>query len=460
MLLTGGARDLPARQQRLRGTIDWSHGLLSEAERKLFARLSVFAGGCRVEAAQAVCDPDRELGIELLDGLAALVEQNLVRQTEDPDGEPRFGMLETIREYARERLRESAEVDEVLPRHAEHVLMLAENVAAKRREREPDWAREIEAEQENLRAALAWLRDSQAGEAYLRLAAAAGLFWSVRGQFREARRWLEEALVATGKEPTRARSEALTQASHVAWRQGDLGRARMLSEESMALAERLGDTRATANAFSHLAALAYSEANYQRARSLWETAAERFAELGELREWATAQSDLALMAIEQGDYARSRDILEQLLTVRHEIGDAVGVGTATTGLGYIALFQEHYADARQLLRDGLRAEYEHQTAEVDIANSLSAVAACLLRSGCIEAGIRVGEATKAFFEEAGAAQEQFLRDLRDDALSDVRGQIDGNEYVDARNAGRAMSIDAAVHYALAVLEPEPAAVPT
>ncbi|HEV3474350.1 MAG TPA: adenylate/guanylate cyclase domain-containing protein, partial [Actinomycetota bacterium] len=185
-LLTGGARDLPERQRTLRGAIEWSHDLLDDAKRSLFARLAVFQGGCTLEAAEAVCGTD----LDVLDGLASLVDESLLRRSETTDGELRFGMLETIREFAAERLAESGQQEKLRRRHAEWVMAFAE-------EAEPEivgenqalWLDRTEREHDNIRAALRWANDHGEGEIALRTGASLWRFWQQRGHLREGRQW-------------------------------------------------------------------------------------------------------------------------------------------------------------------------------------------------------------------------------------------------------------------------------
>src|SRR3712207_6260881 len=187
-LLTGGARDLPERQRTLRSTIEWSYGLLGEGEKMLFARLSVFAGGRTLEAIEAICDAEDDLPIDVLDGLASLVDENLLKQEEGVGREPRFYMLETIHEFAREKLQESEEAENIERLHAEYFLALAEKAEPQvEGTQQPVWLERLEEEHDNIRVALFWSLGQGIG-------AALGEFWYLRGYWSEGRRWLEEAL--------------------------------------------------------------------------------------------------------------------------------------------------------------------------------------------------------------------------------------------------------------------------
>jgi predicted ATPase/class 3 adenylate cyclase len=204
-LLIGGARDVDERQRTLRATIEWSYELLLDEERTLFARLGVFIGGCRLEAAEAVCDPGGELGIDLLGSLESLVEKSLVLPRADPDGEPRFRMLETIREYAVDVLRTSDALDETRRRHAEYFLELAERVDFESRTGEQAGLfAQLELENANLRAAVDWARATDDNELLLRLATALWDFWAIRGYVAEGRSALEDAVAVSSNPPARA----------------------------------------------------------------------------------------------------------------------------------------------------------------------------------------------------------------------------------------------------------------
>ncbi|HEY9230648.1 MAG TPA: NB-ARC domain-containing protein, partial [Blastocatellia bacterium] len=224
-LLTGGARDLPARQQTMRDAIAWSYELLSEDEKRLFRRLAVFAGGCTLEAIEAVCDSTNDLRVDVLSGVASLVDKSLVRQSEQGDGnETPFRMLETIREYGLECLASAGEIDTLRQQHAAFYVALAE-------EAEPElkgswqvaWLERLEREHRNLRAALQWARESGNLEAGLRLSGALWRFWRVRDHFSEARAWLEEFVTraeASG-DLTAARAKALMGLSAIIIIMGD-----------------------------------------------------------------------------------------------------------------------------------------------------------------------------------------------------------------------------------------------
>jgi predicted ATPase len=252
-LLTGGARDLPARQQTLRGTIDWSYALLGPGERRLFARLAVFVGGWTPEAAEAVCNPAGDLPLDTLEGLASLLDQSLIQREEEPTDGVRFTLLETIREYAWERLRAQGEESLLRQRHADYYLALAEEAAPRHfwipRE---TWLARLPFEGGNLRAALVWFRDeaerpsaeAPPDEKGLRMAGALWRFWDIRGYWRESREWLEGTLAwaGPGRAPrTAARATALLGLGMLEFDQGNDQAAAARLAESLAIRRELGD---------------------------------------------------------------------------------------------------------------------------------------------------------------------------------------------------------------------------
>ena len=208
-LLTGGARDLPERQRTLRGAIEWSFALLDEGERLLFARLAVFSGGRTLEAIEAICDTRGDLPVDAFEGVSSLLDKSLIRQEEGPNGEPRFVMLETVHEFAREKLGKSAEAEEIKRAHAQYFLTLAEE--AHPEFKGPDqleWLERLEAEHDNIRGAFSWALERKEAEVALRMGGALSWFWWVR-YYGEGRRWLEEALAIDGRGSPEVRAMAL-----------------------------------------------------------------------------------------------------------------------------------------------------------------------------------------------------------------------------------------------------------
>jgi predicted ATPase len=446
-LLTGGARDLPARQRTLRSTIDWSHGLLAEGEQRLLARLAVFVGGRTLHAAQAVCNPDRDLGPDVLDGLATLVENNLLRQEAPTDGEPRFSMLETIHEYALERLRESGELAALRRRHAEYLLALAE-------EAEPQlvgpnqvvWLERLEREHENLRAALAWAVDAAPNELALRLTGALRIFWRVRGHLSEGRRWLEAALARAEDESAGPRAKALYAASVLALRQGDYGPAKAWAQESLVLSRGLGDSRGAGRALQVLGSIAVGERAYDEATRLFEESEALCRKIGDKSLLATTILDLGDVALNQAEYERATVLLEESLALFQELGDKDGTAIALYNLGSAALSEGRDERAVGLLSEGL-ALFGELGYKEGIAYCLEALAAATAAGASVVEAARLLGAADAASEAMGAALEPGERDRHERTKSMLRGELGEERFAQLWHEGRTMTLDEAVQYA-------------
>jgi ATP/maltotriose-dependent transcriptional regulator MalT len=350
-LLKGGGLDLPARQRTLRSTLQWSHDLLDEHEQRMLRRLSVFAGGCTLHAAEVVSGATGDLPAEVLELAASLVDKNLLRQVEGTGGEPRLFMLETIWEYALERLAESGEEETVRGAHANYYLTLAEEAEPKLMTAEQmPWLDLLEREHNNLRAALRWSLDLAEAETALRLVGALWRFWHVRGYLSEGRRWLEEALALDGGEPF-LRARVLSGGGELAHSQGDLDRAQELREEALALSRRLGDEVQIAAALNGLAFVIRRRGEFARARAMHQEALELYRKLDD--RWGVGRSMdlLGRAAAFQGDYAAALPQLEEGLRMWREVGDRYGIAESTAVIGMAALGRGDYGTARSLLQN-------------------------------------------------------------------------------------------------------------
>ena len=354
-LLTGGPRDLPARQQTLRGAIEWSHALLDPAGRALFRRLAVFSGGFSLDAAEAICTGVSDAVLDVLDGVGALVDQSLLREVEDVGGEPRFAMLETIREYATEQLVVSGEAEAVRRRHAEYFAGLAE--ASERvihSSQQARWLARFEADHNNLRAALGWVLDAGEVELGLRLGGALGNFWWIHWHIAEGARWLEALLAhpGTASVPDTVRARGLIAAAGVLIHVPDrahMARAREYAEEALALYRRLGEHDRRVNltiALGALGTVAYYEGDYDQAISLVEEGlaraqADAAADPGDARGkfYAAAALDmLGLVAAMRGEHERALGLLERALALMRELGGAHGIALVLNDLGMVACY--------------------------------------------------------------------------------------------------------------------------
>lgn len=333
--LTGGARDLPERQQTLRGTIDWSFNLLSEPEQRLFLCLSVFAGGCTLEAAEVVAGADARAG-DVVDGVLSLVEKSLLRQ--DGDEEPRFGMLEILREYGRERLRVTGLYEDRRRAHAEYYLGLAEEASGELRgSRQKEWMDLLDVEHDNLRAAMQYCLESRTADWAVRYVDALRWFWLARGHLTEGRRWLDEALALPDDAAPTSRAGALSGAGTLAMAQADYQRAEERYSEGLVLLRALGDAAAVAMAFNNLGVVAEQQGRYQEAAALYEDALNALQAGDERWRIALVTGNLGGVLAYLGEYERSIALCEESLNLRREQGDALGAIHALNTLVFVLL---------------------------------------------------------------------------------------------------------------------------
>jgi len=354
-LLTGGARDLPARQQTLRAAIDWSYDLLSSHEQTLFRRLAVFAGGCTLEAAEAVCDARRDLGLDVLEGVGSLMSQSLLRESGGTADEARFAMLDTIREYAIEQLDASGEGNEVRRAHAAYCLVLAEEGDASFTGSERAlWLARFDAEHDNFRQALDWLVAIGGAEWALRLGAALFRYWEAREHLAEGRRRLVTVLeLPDARARTKERARALFAAGVLAVEQGDYGAARELVEDGLSIYDERADPWGSVVCRNALAAAALDEGDHARAQSLFEQCLAAWEGLGDRGAVARALSNLASLATIRGDRPRARSLYEQSLAIFRELGDEAGVAWSLNHQGQVAREQGDRPAARAFCEQAL-----------------------------------------------------------------------------------------------------------
>jgi tetratricopeptide (TPR) repeat protein len=353
-LLKGGAKDRPTRQQTLRNTIDWSYALLSPDEQRLFARLSVFAGGCTPEAAEAVCNSEGDLEIDVLDELAALVDKSLLRQEGEED--LRFRMLETIREYATERLEESGEAEQLRRSYADHFLAFAEQAERELIEgQQAAWLSHLEAEHANVQAALEWsLGREQAVEQGLRLTKALERFWLMRGYVSEQCRWLHAALEKAERAPVGVRARLLLQAANLERSLGDRHRARSLCDQSLTLFRDVGDKQGMSDALIQLGEIALDHGNHEKAAALHEHSLALRREVGHRSGIAQSLGYLGSVARLQGDYPQARSLFQEAVTLQRKLGDTSGVAQTLLKLALAVEDQGDYVRAVSLLEETRR----------------------------------------------------------------------------------------------------------
>ena len=470
-LLTGGGRTAGPRQQTLRATLDWSHDLLSEAERRFFGRLSVFAGGFTLEAAEEVCSGE---GIEhdaVVDLLSRLVDKSLVVAEASPgiDVTLRYKMLEPVRQYGHEHLEESGEADRVREVHARYYLALAEES----RSHEPglalkvsqplEWLERMQAEHDNLRAALSWTLDREEAtepeaELGLRLAAALYGLWYTQNLYTEARRYLWKALSGRRNPATRyLRARALIGAGWMAITQGDFEEAKTLMEEGLALCRELGDREGIASALTELGLVAFlGERDDIPIAAVLE-------ELMDLKPWLRNRSTLSYLLILEGAIAASRGDLERSATLHEEslelfleMRDALGTGMCMTHLGLLELLRADYERAASLLREVVRQGWE--------LDFKAAIQICLHGLGCVAAcrehpirAARLWGAVEGMHETYGVRLTPVTRSITgyESLLVTARSQLEEETWTGAWAEGKAMPLESAKAYALSEEEEPP-----
>ncbi|MGH9503526.1 MAG: tetratricopeptide repeat protein [Terriglobales bacterium] len=487
-LLTGGALDLPERQQTLRNTIDWSHDLLNDAERKLFRRLSVFVGGCTLEAAEAVCNTSRDLGIDLFEGLSSLMDKNLVQHVDRAGAEPRVAMLETIREYASERLQEAGERSAARRAHAAYCLVLSEEgnpeLSTEVRAR---WLAQCDVEIDNFRFALDWLFETLDLDWGFRLCVALFRFWDMREHLTEGRARLETIVRLAGNERSKDRARVWLFLGALATTQGDYPAAESFLSQSLSVYEELDDAMGIAASLNALGVSARdrgdyvsAQSNFERSLACWRLQPDRLA-------IARCLHNLANVVKVRGDYPRARWALSEAAEIFDALGDRNGAAWSINQQGDIARAQGDTDAARGLYQRALLAfreagdewgaarsltdlgsidceQGDHLAAETEYREALKIFAGLGHRRGAAAAlegtaclALAQGRAARAL-KLAGAAAH--LRELisaplhpaeqlkLDQALLPARKMLSESEAKSVWAEGRAMSLEKAIEYSL------------
>jgi len=352
-LLTGGGRTRDLRHQTLRGTLDWSYELLDESERECLGQISVFAGGWTLEAAEAV---GFERGIErdVLTIVSRLVDKSLVMAETTGDGRVRYRLLEPVRQYARERLERSGEVEAVRRRHADFFMHLAEEAESELSgARQRIWLSRLEAELDNLRTALGWSLEVGEAEVGLRLAGALWRFCYTRGHYGEGREWLEGTLARSKSSPANLRAKALTGAGVLAFLQCEYERARSLLEESLTLYRELGDEMGSASSLQTLGSIAREQGHYAKAMAFHKETLALQRELGNEEGIARALDGLGFAAWLQEDYERAWTLCTEALSLYRRLEDAEGIAWSLVNLGAVEQHRDDFGRAEALLKESL-----------------------------------------------------------------------------------------------------------
>jgi predicted ATPase len=487
-LLKGGARNLPARQQTLRSTLDWSYELLTEEEKTLFGRLSVFSGGRTLEAAEAVCDLEGKL--DVLGGVGSLLEKSLLRWEEGSEEDPRFVMLETVYEYAREKLQESGESEQIERAHAEHFLVLAEEANAELRG--PGAAKgleRLETEHDNMRAALTWALKSKEADLALGLGGALWWFWSLRGYYGEGRRWLEGALAMDVRGSIESRAMALAGVGALATDQGDLDRAEeasaeglelleggaseradakpylllnlghvdlereehdkatMAFEESLALSRKLGLGRWVASSVMSLATVSHKQGDLERATELYEEGIDLFREQGDRLGLAMCLSNLGLVMYSRGDIGRAIELTENGVLLLRELRVEAHTAVGLCNLGWMALLRSDLGRAAALFEEGLTLASDTGMEPI-VLPALEGVACLAGARGEVRRAAQLWGAAQALQEAKGIPRDADWLAEADALISDVRSSLGEGAWQKAWKKGQTMAPEDAVFYAL------------
>lgn len=445
-LLIGGARDLPSRQRTLHATISWSYELLGDSEKELFRRLALFVGGVTLDAAAAVCSASADL--DVLAGLESMVEKNLLRQQEGAGGEPRFFMLETIREYARQRLEESGEVEEMCRRHADYFMALALEAEPRLRAKEQGlWLRRLDEEHDNLRAALRWLVDSGAVECAPRLAGALGEFWYLHGHLKEGQQWVAEVLPMADKASLPVRAGLLLQACNLAWKQRDLDAADELARQCLTIVRELNDLKAMADAFHTIGNVAMERADADAAREFYQEALRLRSAQPDPQGMSVSLNGLGESARLQGKFDRAAAYYERSLALAREIGDLHRGGIALHNLGQLALAARDHDTAAAHFTEGL-IQHGEIGELCGIATQFAGLAAVAAMQGQAERAARLFGSAARLFEQFGTHLDIADRESYDRGLAAARAGLSDAHFQKGWHAGRNTPLPEAIRYAL------------
>ena len=447
-LLSGGARDVPERQRTLSRAIAWSHDLLDAEEQRLFARLAVFRGGWTLESAEAVCGPG--LPTEVLDGLFSLLDNSLVRQEQTSDGDLRFQMLQTVHEFATERLRASEEEERLRRRHAEHFRDLAEEAEPHLMgEGQAQWLRRLEREHDNLRAALDWAEAVEDADIALRTSAAMWRFWQQRGPLVEARARLQRIMALPGAEIHGVRRvRALGALGGILWWQNDYEAVRRPYEEAVEIAREVGDPRLLARTLFDLSFVPMvTDQDPERVEQLLGEAlavAPKDDRVLQAQGWASLGYTRAL---EGRNPAAGIEPIQRAIAIYRELGDRLFTGENLMGLAGLQLLMGEEKAAREQLREAARILLEPHS-PLMLATALSALSFLASYEGDHERAAKLLGAWTRIKDEGGGVPPPFLAAHFGDPEGHARRSLGDEAYERARADGYSMTPDQARAYAL------------
>jgi non-specific serine/threonine protein kinase len=452
-LLTRGARDQPVRLRTMRDAIAWSYDLLDPREQALFTRLSVFAGGFELAAAEAVSPPAGDPDA-VLDGISLLVEKSLVRQTDHPRAEePRYRMLETVREFGQERLAASGEDAAVREAHARFFMTVAET--GSERLGDPDYERvleELDADHDNVRAALDWAEATGAIEIGLRIAAATGRFWATRGHYREGLSRLERILQHAYPTPSALLIFTLGRAGWLARLQGATETAASLQSRALAAARALGDKMSAGAALQELSLVDMHRGEYARAVTRMEEALAVNLEIeATIPEGphlvSVIYANLAQVSLAAGDAERALAPIEEAIRRQRALGYTWALGDTLRILGDVACLRGEYPRSLAAYRESILLTHDHGDLHF-LCNALAGIACLAASEGLPERAVRLYAGVAALRERIGAGVESWQRERHDRAESSAREALAPDRYETARAAGQTMTLEEIVTEAM------------
>jgi predicted ATPase/DNA-binding XRE family transcriptional regulator len=480
-LLAGGAVDLPPRQQTLRNTIAWSYDLLPPDSQRLFQHLSVFRGGWTLESAEAITGDQ-----DVIDYLERLVEHSLVRVRDQPDGEPRYSMLETIREFGLEQLAADRQDDRIRAQHGRYFLKLVEDaIPAWRTHSETQWSAQLEIELDNLRAALSWFMEHDVVLA-CRLSGALWRFYAVHGNRTEGRRWMETALAQAPPLPPAVRARVLEGIATLAYLMSDYDVQRVCLEEALPLWQSVGDLGGVGWALHGFGRLAYETGDYPLAEDYYAQSLAVYRELGDVVGIADMLNVLGVVADAVGDDERAGALYEESLELRREAGDQFGIYQSVSNLGSVATRTGDYVRARSLLEESLALGRKYALSGAESSELLHLGRLALAREDSRRARDLLTRSIRLFHEERSphwvvkclmsfvelaALDNDLLRVASisgaveligasgnmhippvdqaryDDVVSAARSRVDADDWIAAWAYGRTLSLAEAVDFA-------------
>jgi tetratricopeptide (TPR) repeat protein len=441
-ILTGGPRDVPERQQRMSDTIAWSYELLKPTEQNIFRELSVFVGSWSLQAAQFVCGS--QAGHDhLLDTLRSLVDNSLVTLSE-----ARYRMLDTIREYGQEQLLLSDETQTIQRRHAEYYLHLAQQAAPHLEAGNlGEWHRQLELEQDNLRAALHWFMGHNETESALRLASSIWRYWQRQGNLGEGRRWLEDGLTKGNNVSKEVRANALWGMIWLAYHQGDYAHANELSAEYLPLAREIGDSLHVRNALTGLGVTAVAQGHYDEGVAFLRESLDICRGIGKNWHLGTSLLNLGRTIMHLGHHQEAVRLLEEALEVYRDLGNKAFVARTMGYLGYAALLRSDYQNADELFRQSLH-EFADLNEKMGIAEDLEGLAAVSAVTDRIERAAHLAAAAGIIRELIAARPLPLDQETFQAYMQKARERISLDAWAVAWEEGGKMNTDEAIALAL------------